>query len=218
MSDLAPEVAPVDAPLDTTPEAPAAEAWAPSQDEWNQLSTAVSYLAGLEQQRAQVYQPQQAQQPTIDPFAEDYATQIRGLVQSELQPYAEFQQSVREQEADERLNDMLHDEAAKGGEFDVELARMRMDRIAFELAPRYNGDLWAASEKAAELAAQQQRDYERSINDRAVSQYTNQLATLSGAPGEPGSTYTQGVQQRTMPDYTKGGSVANRFFGENRDS
>ena len=198
---------------------PVEPAWAPSQDEWQQISDAVGHLAQLEQQRAQVYQPQPGDQNQIDidPFGENFGEQLRGVIRQELTPYQEFQQSVAIGEAEERAMDILSDLASKDGDFDKDVARLRAEQMLPEMTAKYGPGVKAA-EAALEAAAQQQRAYEQKLYEQAVAKHTNHLATLSGAPGEPGTGYTVGVSQRTMPDYREGGSVTRRFFGPDRET
>ena len=217
MSELTPE----------TPESAAAEpvetaeapSWAgPSQDDWTQLSEAVGYLATLEQQRAQVYAPQQpGQQAQIDPFADDFQTQLDRYIEQRLQPVHQFQTEAQLAEAEERANDILTDLATKDGEFDTKLARIRADHLLPAMQARY-GNTPKAAEAALEAAAREQREYEQQMYQNAVARHTNHIATLAGSPAEPGSTYTVGVQTRTMPDYRNGGRVTDRFFGPERNA
>ena len=93
---------------------------------------------------------------------------------------------------------------------------MRAESLLPDMQRKY-GATPQAAEAALEAAAHQQRAYEQQQRERYVAEHTNHISTLAGAPGEPGSSYTVGVQQRTMPDYKQGGSVASRFFGPNRE-
>ena len=93
---------------------------------------------------------------------------------------------------------------------------MRAESLLPDMQRKY-GATPQAAEAAIEAAAHQQRAYEQRQRERYVAEHTNHISTLAGAPGEPGSSYTVGVQQRTMPDYKQGGSVASRFFGPNRE-
>ena len=219
MSDIAVEPIDVDpAPVDPAPEP--AQSWAPSQDEWEQVTGALGYLAQLEQQRAQVYQPQSSQgQPTLpDPWErpDTFQQDLQAYIAAQVAPVQQFTNEAALSEAEERAMDILTDLASSGGEFDKDLARIRADHLLPQMQQRY-GNGPKAAEAALEAAASEQRAYEQKMYEQAVSRHTNHLATLSGAPGEPGSTYVQGVTQRTMPDYRKGGSVTGKFFGRNAD-
>jgi len=194
-------------------EEPAETTWAPSQEEWGQLTQAVNYLAQLEQQRAQVYQPPQQDYQDWDPYDRE---QVRALFREEFQPYAQDREQARLGEAEELARDILTDLAKRDGEFDIDLARLRAEQHLPEMQQRY-GFSQKAAEEALARAAEEQRQWELQRDGQAVNRYTNQIATLAGAPGEAGSTYTQGVQQRTMPDYRQGGTVTQRFFGGNGD-
>lgn len=214
MSELAPEGA---APDPIAPEAPAEPAWAPSQEEWEQAVGAISYLAELEQRRSAVYQPQDDDPtPELNPFEPTFAEQLRGLIRQEVAPIAGRFESMSVQEGEQRALDILADDAKANGEFDLALARQR----ANQLLPQFEQKMGAgreAAQAALAQAAKDQRAWEAQFAEQAVARHTNRLTTLAGAPGEPGSQYAVGVQQRTMPDYTKGGSVTQRFFGPNSD-
>ena len=212
-------VVPADPAADpaTEPVAP----WAPSQEEWEQVTGAVGYLAQLAQQQAQVYQPQpmNGEQVRPDPWErpDSFQQDLDAYINQRMAPVQQFTQEAALSEAEERAMDILADFATRDGEFDKELARVRADHLLPQMQQRY-GYGPKAAEAALEAAAVAQREYEQKVYADAIAKHTNQLATLSGAPGEPGSTYVQGVQQRTMPDYTKGGTVAQRFFGRNKET
>jgi hypothetical protein len=212
VSELTPE--PVEQTGETGDAGTEQQPWAPSQDEWNQVTQAVTVLAQLEQQRAQVYQPQQQQQAEFDPFD---ANSVRNLVQNEMAPYQQFQVETQLAEAEEYALDILSNLASQHGDVNLELARLRADALLPAMNAQY-GQTSRAAEAALERAYQEQKQYEEKQYSDAVSKYSNQIATLAGAPGEPGSTYTVGVQQRTMPDYRQGGRVTDRFFGANRET
>lgn len=218
MSELAPEgVAPE--PLEPAPEAAPEAPWAPSQDEWQQIAGAVGYLAELEQRRSQVYeQPGGGETPVeIDPFDPDsVAAYVDQLVQQRTAPLQQLHQQITHDEGEERARDILADDAAANGEFDIDMARLRADRILPQLNARGIRGPKAAQEALAQ-AAKDQRAYETERDKKAVERHMNQLQTLNGAPGEAGSTYSQGVQQRVMPDYRGGGSVVSKFFGANAE-
>ncbi len=216
MSELAPEGAAPDPGFEPepAPETP----WAPSQDEWQEAIGAISYLAELEQRRSAVYQPQDEEQvPELNPFEPTFAEQLRGLIRQEVAPIAGRFQDMTVQEGEERARDILTDDASANGEFDIDLARMRANQLLPQFEQRMGSGRQAA-EAALTEAANQQRAWEAKYAENAVNRHTNRLTTLAGAPGEPGSQYAVGVQQRVMPDYTKGGSVTQRFFGPDSDA
>lgn len=191
---------------DPDPGEPAA--WSgPSQDEWQALqqqnAELLEYVQGLQQPAAPV---QQQQGPVVpDPFADDYADQLQAYVEAHIAPLRDFQQGVQQQEGHEQAMDVLADLAARDGEFDREEAFYRAQRYV------QSGRI-QDGEKALEQAAKDQRAVEARYREAGVALHTNQLATLSGVPGEPGSSYAQGVQQRQMGDYRQGGSVTDKFF------
>lgn len=199
---------------------PAAEPWSLSQDEWSQfqqqqqeLSSAVSYLANLEQQRASVYQPQPGGQPAPDAW-EDPDAWFEAKLQDRLAPFQQTQQQVAVNQWQETIADIMEAEASERGDFDQDLADLYATRIYPEELQRAGGDQIRALEATVQKAAQLVRDRDRQRDEQAVARYTNQVSTLAGAPAEPGSAYSQGIEQRVVPDYRKGaGSVTERFFG-----
>lgn len=212
---------------DTGPAAPPAadppaapEGWqGPSQDEWASVAGAVQTLAQLEQSRASIYQPP-ANQPNVppvpDPWADDYPEQLEAYVNHRVAPFQQYVQQQDSQRGTEAAKAYLDEQASEGGDFDRDIAMMRAHQLMPQMQARY-GYTPKAAEEALAQAAKDQRAWEKARADAAVSAHQNHLETLSGAPGEPGTTYMQGVQQRTMPNYRDGGSVAARFFGETAD-
>jgi hypothetical protein len=133
-----------------------------------------------------------------------------------MAPYAQTHEAIPLAEGEERAMDVLASIASEKGDFDQQRARMIADSFLGDAVAKY-GPGPKAAEEALALAAADQIAYEKRLRDEAIVQHTNQLTTLSGVPGEPGSSYSQGVQQRTVPDFRKGGSVAERMFGQGVD-
>lgn len=216
--------------LDPAAADPAAEPqWGgPSQDEWGQVMGYVAeqqaqqqaYQQAQEQQASQQAQPQQY--PNLDPFDENFSQQavelFRSIQAEQLAPLQQWQQTQQLGEAENRAYDILDDIVSREGEFlDSERAFpaviSRAQQFYGEEASKH-GDGPRAAEAALTRAASEQRAYEKAVADAAVARHNNQLTTLSGAATEPGSSYgIPGAQQRTVPDYRQGGSVADRIFG-----
>lgn len=224
MSDLAPEgFAPEpDMTGNTPPSEPAEAPFSISPEQWAESQAnqqAVLDWIASQQQPQQPYE-QGPQRPGIDLFADDAEDQIFGLVQNAVQqamsPYAEWQQSQQMTEAEDRAYDIIDDIVAREGEFaSGELAHpmilARAESFYQEEAQRLGYGPQAA-ESAINRAAAEVRAYEKAVREAGIAQHTNQLATLSGQPGEPGSQYAVGTQTRVTPDYRAGGSVADHFF------
>jgi len=196
---------------------PAEPAWAPSQDEWQTVTNTLGAVADFVSRQQQVFQPQQPDNgvpPIPDPWnrPDTYAEDFQRYTQHALAPVQQFTQEAALAEAEERAQDILGDLIAKHGEFDKEVAYARANVLLPQMVQRY-GQGPKAAEAALEAAAQAQLAYETQVREKAIAQYTNQIKTLAGAPGEPGSTYQVGVQSRTIPDYRAGGSVTDRVFG-----
>ena len=195
-------------------------AWqGPSQEEWEQTQNALAYF----NQQLQPPEPQGEQYPQIDPFADNYGEQLAQFMQAQFQqymtPFQEWVQSQQLGEAEERALDILDDITSREGEFLVQddayaQIRARANDFLNEEAQKH-GFGPKAAEAALHRAAAEQREYERKIGEAYYARKTNQLKTLTGNPGEPATTYSQGSQERVMPNYREGGSVAGRIFGGN---
>jgi hypothetical protein len=211
-----PDVDPVSDP------APDAEpAWSgPSQDEWGAVLGYINQQAERDQRMAQVYtgqpQPEGPQRP--DPWnrPDTFQDDLDQYINARMAPVSQFTQEAALAEAEERAQDILTDLATRDGEFDKESAYARANVILPQMVQRY-GPGPKAAEAALEAASKAQREYEQKVREQAIAQYTNQIKTLAGAPGEPGSTYQVGVQSRTIPNYREGGSVTDRIFRGQRD-
>lgn len=197
---------------------PAEPAWSVSQEDWQQTQEALQQLSEMVQQQPRLVYPgqdqqQQPQYPEYDPYDPQSLLQfVRTGLQPDLAPLAQTHEEIVMGEAEERAMDILGDIKAKIGDFDLEDARLRADKFMPQMVAQYGAGPRAA-EAALEKAAHEQFQKEQKWREAAVAQHTNQLATLSGAASEPGSTYTVGTQQRVIPDYRQGGTVTGRFFG-----
>src|SRR4051812_1887180 len=103
-------------------EAPAEPAWSLSQDEWQQTQETLAALNEYVQQAPRVVYPgqqQQEAQPEYDPYDPE---SIRNLIRSEIAPFAQTHQHIREAEVDEWKKDVLTDLKARDGDFDMDVA------------------------------------------------------------------------------------------------
>lgn len=214
-ADLGYEGGPAPEPVAPEPE----PVWqGPSQDEWEQTQAALAYFN--EQLQPQAPQGEE-QYPQIDPFAENFGEQLSQYIgqafQQHLSPFQEWVQHQQLGEAEERALDILDDNIAREGEFmlgDKASEGIRaLANVYLNDEAQKHGFGPKAAEAALHRAASEWREYEKAISEKAVAQYTNQIRTLTGAPQEPGSSYTQGSQQRVVPNYREGGSVSDRIFG-----
>lgn len=217
-----------------TPAAPAGgeaaeeAGWAgPSQEEWEAAQERLSRLDEIEQRIpvAPAYQ-QQVQDDGFGDVREAFS--LLGLDASRfdaylgarlgpaIAPFAETHEQIQLAEGEERAMDILSSIASEKGDFDQERARMIADSFLPAAVAKF-GPGPKAAEEALALAAADQMAYEKKLRDAAIAQHTNQLSTLAGAPAEPGTSYSQGVQQRVIPDFRKGGSVTERMFGGGAD-
>jgi len=197
---------------------PEGEPFSIGQEDWEQVTQALNFLSQqyMATQEPEPAQPAQ-QTPQFDPFAEDSAEQIRNIIRAEMAPLVQFQYSEQLSEAEEKAYDIIDDIVSREGEFAVKdeaypMVRAIADSFMQEEIQRHGFGPQAA-EAALERAAKSFRAYEQAVGEKHTNQHMNQLKTLTGAASEPGSTYAQGAQQRVVPDYRTGGSVAQRFFG-----
>lgn len=180
------------------PAEPAEPAWTgPSQDEWGSVMEYISAQQQAQQEwEQQQYAAQQQyapQQPAIDPFAEDFGSQLGGFIQNQVQqaisPLMEFQYGQQLSEAEDRALDILDDDVARNGDFihkeqAFEAARALAGVYFSEEAQRY-GYGPEAAEAALQRAAAEVRAYEKAVSEAAISRHLNHLTDLSGATREP---------------------------------
>lgn len=207
---------------------PAAEPqWALSQDDFRQLQSTVETLAQLEAARAQPYlQTQQNgnEGPVRpDPWnrPESFDDDLDKYIEAKVQPFQQRFETLDQQESNERVLDVLADLETSKGEF-LEPVRDEMRQLATQKAREFypqmaakmgHGD--AAGEAALQKAYEYAKAFESKLADAAVKRHTNEISTLAGAPRQPGSTYSQGLQVRTVPDYrAEGGSVVDRLLSQ----
>ena len=153
------------------------------------------------EQQPQIEQPQIEWDP-FDPdsmraMLEQRDQQLLAQIGQLFQPIAERHQGEIIGEAEQRAHDILTDIATRQGEFDggndsLTLARHIADSFMPDLTARY-GPGPRAAEAALEQAYSYVRGIEQTVATKAVEQYKNQLGTLGGATGEPGSTGAAGV-------------------------
>jgi len=180
------------------------EVWAgPSQEEWEQTQQALHYF---QQQEAERQQPQ-AEYPSLDPFADDYAQQqaefTRQLIRDELAPLQQWQQSQQLEEAYSLALDMIDDNQARDGEFrnkekGVSFVQAYAATLMPQMSQRY-GFGPKAAEAAIEAAAKEYRELEQSVGTSYHEQQMNQLTNLSTARHEPGAAGVGSQQLVTDP-------------------
>jgi hypothetical protein len=204
MSEIVPEGAPAES-VELPPEqevgwsGPSPEEWQATQERLQQFEQALT-----------PQQPSYEQQgpPIPDPFSETYSQDLQQFVQAQLEPYAQFQQQLQMQEAEERGMEILNQHASSLGEFDREMAWAR----ANQLVAQYGSDARAA-ERALEQAAKDTREYEKRVGEAYHQQQIEQIQTIAGAPrGIPAQV--NGAQTVTAGGYGNvPGAVERRFFG-----
>lgn len=219
------------------PSAEAAPAWAgPSQDEWGEVVGALGYLASqipLEQQTQIAAEQQSAGEPvglSLDPFADDFGDNLGqlldqrlealvGRLEQRLDPLVQSHEREQIGEAEQRALDIIGDIESRDGEFlsgdDARHAvRALAETLVGETRQRF-GPGPRAAEAALSRAAQIVRGIEKSVSDKAVEQYRNQLSNVGGARQEPGisgaavsNPSVDGVSAETL-----GRRIAGQFRG-----
>lgn len=201
MSDLAPEGAPVE-PI----EAPEEPAFTVTPEEWQATQ---ERLAQFEQAIAPPpqYQPQPQAPPVPDPFSETYAQDFQAYTESMMAPYAQFQQQLQYQAAEEQARETLDQHAATLGEFDRDMAWARANMLTYQ---------GVEVTKALEQAAKETREYERRVGEAYHQQQIEQIQQVAGAPrGMPAGV--GGAQTVGAGGYGNvSGAVTARLFGPGR--
>lgn len=177
--------------------------WEAMQSGWQQTQASMAQLAAyLQQQGQSQYDEEPGLEFELDPLDDDYGAQLAAFMQqrdatlmqqfqSMLQPLYEAQQTARINDGMEQLRDIFHDDVQQHGEFAetetaFELALALGRTFYAEAAQRYGaGD--RAAEAAFGHAISTLRERDRAISQAAVERYKNEIATLAGAPREPGA-------------------------------
>jgi hypothetical protein len=163
-------------------------------------------------------QPQPGQQgfdwSSIDPYSEDFGSQlgqgiqatIQGALDQALSPVTQTLQQQQEQAAiqsgEALAQDMISDEISRNGDFasdpegnqpSKQLVRPLAEVFMPQAVQRY-GQTSRAAETAIEQAAQVVRQIERVAAEAALRKDQNHLATLAGAQTEPGGAPINALQ------------------------
>jgi exonuclease VII large subunit len=211
-------------PSEPEPQTPAAvepEAWTgPSQEEWQQWQQSNEYIAEQLRQAQQALTPQE--QAQLDPFADNFQSQLDAYIAQKIQPYEELRTNLSMGEAEERANDILVDLQSAKGEFvdpgSKDIARAMAERFLVEEQQRYGLGAQAA-EAALERGYEYARERENKLGELAVQRHLNQLKTLNGAPRQPGVSQGAGstaVQQHVIPEGGDEMSVVRHYGGYGR--
>jgi hypothetical protein len=196
LSEATPEPGPL-SPDYTAPAEPAAEPegppewFAPYQETLQQTTAFQEQIAQQLNEIASLANPQtQYQQPSLDPFADDFQTQLDQYLSQREQRFSHAIESWEQSEGTERARDILSDNISREGEFILEGSTDKALRLAEaylpEMQQKYGANAQAA-EQAINAAANEIRDYERQVGEAFHSRQMNQLKTLNDAPREPGA-------------------------------
>jgi hypothetical protein len=143
----------------------------------------------------------------VDPYSDEFGAQLGQGIQATIQealvgalsPVTGAIQAQQHAQViatgEERLQDMMADEIARNGDFAAEEDGSQPGRelviplaeTFLEAAAERYGETPRAAEAAIEHAAQLIRRAEAAAAAKAVAQHANHVATLAGAPAEPGS-------------------------------
>lgn len=207
------EAAVADAPVvESAPaESAAAESFAISPEEWEAMQTGWQQTQAGMSQLAAYLQSQGQQQPyeepaqefSLDPLDDNYGEQLASFLQARdealmgqfqqmLQPLVQANQQARIHDGMEQLRDIFYDDAQQHGEFAegetaFEMA-LALGRTLYGEAAQRFGDGDRAAEAAFGQAIQTLRERDKAIGEAAVERYKNEIATLAGAPREPGAS------------------------------
>jgi hypothetical protein len=193
------EAPPVEAdPVEAAPAEPAADPFAAlgiDPTDLAQLAEIAPQLRAALEQTA--YQPEpvyeQPETPQLDPFGEDFGSQLAQLIRQEINgavaPLQERAQAEVLGEAESRAMDILKDDLARNGEFVggeqvIGAARAYAEQLLPQFQERY-GYGPRAAEAALTASAAHFRQLEQTIGQAAVERYKNELATLTSARTEP---------------------------------
>lgn len=189
------------------------ESFALTREEWEAVQAGYERTnAGLSQLAQYLAQQQagggeQYEEPgfefELDPLDDDYGAQLATFMQQRdeqlmsqfqqmIQPLYEAQQMARINDGMEQLRDIFHDDVQQHGEFAESETSFEM---ALALGRTFYADAvqrYGAGDRAAEAAfghaISTLRERDKAIADAAIERYKNEIATLSGAPREPGAS------------------------------
>jgi hypothetical protein len=177
----------------------------PSQEDWGQVQNTLGYLAEFVQ--SQQAPPPEESGLSIDPFADDFGSQLAQVVNQAVQqgiaPVMTWQEQQQLGEAEQRAFDILQDDVSRHGEFMLgEKAYANVRAIAntyFEDEAKRHGFGPRAAEAALSRAASDWREYEKELASRAIEQHMNRLTDLSGAGREAASGAVAAQQVVSTP-------------------
>lgn len=201
MSEPIPEPAPEGEPApEPAPDGgePAPAAWAPSQEEW----TATQQTLG-----AVIQALTPAEQATqLDPFAEDFQTQLDGYLSQRLAGYDAFQQQVAleqgEAEAVKMLGEIVGDQP-----FLIEGSQQKARELAntyFNQLAQQHGATPQTARAALEQAVTDVRTWEIEVGKAYQARESSQINTILGARPEAGTNINGAAQQLVV---TPGGPM-----------
>jgi hypothetical protein len=140
----------------------------------------------------------QNQDGPLSGYDPEFRQELDQYINQKLSPYQSFQQDAILGEAEQRAQDILHDDAVRNGEFDTQTARLRADHLLPDMTAKY-GPGPKAAEAALAAAAKEQRDYETGLREAAVTEYQNRLRGISSAPREPAAGGSVAGAQHVTP-------------------
>lgn len=183
------------------------------EDQLSQLQAAYAEQAQLLEQLAPVAEawqgmPQQqtdAQAPTMpSPFDENYEQKMTEFLEyrdnQRLGPYQEVMQQQRMEQLEGTARDMIHDVIQTKGElimpqYEEGKSGLGPEDMILEIAKSYSPGMVAqygegvrADEAAIEAAYDEVKGFQDALIAASDARAANQVATLRGAPREPGSS------------------------------
>lgn len=176
-----------------------------------QLAARLAPLTQMLEQRTGGQQ-QPAPMPALDPFSDDFGTaldqrlglmlqRVEQMVQGVAQPLAAQQEAAQAAEGEQRIQDMIADDISRNGDLPAKaqpLVRTLAEQMFPEVSARY-GATGRAAEMAVQKAAAMVRDIVSEALTMGAEQTRNQLSTLAGAHGEPGTGQAGVVTTSAQP-------------------
>lgn len=171
-------------PTEALPE-PAQESWAPSREDWEQQQQALAQVYGLLPQIAPQFFSEPEPEPVeLDPFADDFGSQVANLIEQKAQeiaqqqigPMVPFVESQIEERGEQMARQHLEGFSAELGKFDQDMAL----RVAAGLH-QAGGD----PARSLREAAQQVSQYEQRLKQQGVNEWVAQHQENQNAPSLP---------------------------------
>lgn len=210
MSEVTPEPAePVDAP-DAGGDDLGQPAWSgPSQEEWQQTQQLLGYVA-------QQLQPQQ-DGPRVDPYDDDFQSQLDRYLDQRLAPLASFQERQATEAAGAKARELMGEYASEDP-FLLEDSAAKALSLANDYLPQTQqrfGYGPKAAQEALKLAHKDVRAWEDKVIEAHAARQQQHLTNLAGARREPAAAGVNGAATQMIHESGPGDerSLVTKYFG-----